>query len=395
MKVLYFYQYFSTPSGSWGTRVYEFAKKWVEKGCDVTVVTSVYSKSDIHAQSFLETQYFDGIRVKIINVKIDNKQSKLRRVYSWFVYLLFATFYSLTLSCDVIVASSGPITAFIPGLFAKFFRRKKMVLEVRDLWPAGAIEMGMIKNKLFQKVLFSFEGMCYNASDLIIALSPGMKANILSRYPKLNVHSIPNAANISLFSHVDLDSKKKFDSKYFIYTGNIGTINNSDFLYETAKFLKNMNRSDVLIVLVGDGPLKEELQRKSKEDEVQNFLILDLMPKVELVAYVQGALASIVPLKNKPILDTSSPNKLFESLAAGVPVIQTTQGWIKDMVSEYNVGFTVKSGDYESLANIMIDIYDGKVDLNQMKENAVSLATNHFDKDILADKMLQFMSDVL
>ena len=53
MTILYFYQYFSTPNGSWGTRVYEFGKKWVEQGNRVIVVTGIYAKSDLIAKRFI------------------------------------------------------------------------------------------------------------------------------------------------------------------------------------------------------------------------------------------------------------------------------------------------------------------------------------------------------
>ena len=151
MTIVYFYQYFTTPKGSYGTRVYEFTKKWVERGHKVIVVTSVYSKSDIKATKFLETQEVDGIIVKIINVTIDNKQSFLKRIYTFLVYSFFSIFYAFTLKCDLVISSSGPITVGIPGLIAKIFRGKKFIFEVRDLWPEGPIELGVLKNKLFQK----------------------------------------------------------------------------------------------------------------------------------------------------------------------------------------------------------------------------------------------------
>ena len=76
MKIVYFYQYFTTPKGSWSTRVYDFTKNWVEKGHDVTVITSIYSKSDLKSTKLIETQIIDGIKLKVINVKIDNRQPK-------------------------------------------------------------------------------------------------------------------------------------------------------------------------------------------------------------------------------------------------------------------------------------------------------------------------------
>ena len=73
MKIIYFYQYFTTPKGSYGTRVYEFAKKWVKEGHDVTVITGVFYKSDIKATKLIDVKFIDGIKVKIINITINNK----------------------------------------------------------------------------------------------------------------------------------------------------------------------------------------------------------------------------------------------------------------------------------------------------------------------------------
>ena len=156
MTIIYFYQYFTTPKGSYGTRVYEFTKKWIERGHKVIVVTSVYSKSDIRATKFIETQDIDGITLKIINCTIDNKQSFLKRIYTFLVYSFFSIYFAFALKYDLVISSSGPITAGIPGLIAKFFRRKKFVFEVRDLWPEGPIELGVLNNKLIQKAILCF-----------------------------------------------------------------------------------------------------------------------------------------------------------------------------------------------------------------------------------------------
>ena len=242
MTILYFYQYFTTPKGSYGTRVYEFTKNWVKRGHKVIVVTSPYAKSDIRATKFLETQLIDGINLKIINISINNKHSFTKRIYSFLVYTFFSIFYALTLKYDIVIASSGPITVGIPGLIAKVFRRKNFVFEVRDLWPEGPIELGVLKNKLAQKISYAFEKKCYKSSSLVVALSPGMKSNIIERFPKTNVVSITNSANIKLFSsqkskitHPNLIGKK-----IAIYTGNIGVVNNSYLLYRTAKKLKEV-----------------------------------------------------------------------------------------------------------------------------------------------------------
>ena len=389
MKILYFYQYFATSKGSWGTRVHEFTREWVKDGHEVTVVTSVYSKSDISSKKFIDMQYFDGVKVVIINVRIDNRQPFLQRVFSFLTYSILSCWYALTYPTQVVIASSGPITVGIPGLLAKHIRGKKLVFESRDLWPDGAIELGIITNRLMIKAARWFEKLCYASSDLIVALSIGMEKEIRGKSPGQNVITVTNAANIPLFS-----TPRPFPTKlgitpksYAIYTGNIGEVNNSLWLLEAAKILKKKG-STLKILIVGEGQQRELIDQQIKEHQLDTLLRWPLMPKEDLVALVQNAIVSLVPLKGTPVLDTSSPNKFFESLSAGVPVVQNTQGWMKDFLIEHQIGFTLSPDDPEALADLLIHL-DKNPNLSEgMKEKAFLVSSEAFDKNKLADKMI-------
>lgn len=395
MKIVYFYQYFSTPNGSWGTRVYEFAKEWVKKGHQVTVVSCIYSKSDLKSEKFIEDQYFDGIHVKVLKIKIDNKQSFIKRVWTFILYSILSSYYALTLSADIVIASSGPITVGLPGLVAKYIRGQKLIFETRDLWPDGAIELGIIKKSWIKAIAYWFESKCYNAASFIITLSPGMTENIKRRFGLLNIDDITNAANIEVFSTpAQFPSSILAPKSYAIYTGNIGMVNNSHWLFKAAKILKLRAREDIFILLIGEGQQKEELIKLAREENVTNFIAIGLMPKIELVAYIQQAFVCLVPLKATPVLDTSSPNKFFESLAAGIPVIQNTQGWIKNFILENDVGFTLDPNDPEQLADKLIWMKDNPDKTSKMGINGLLTAKRFFDKNQLADKMLNILKKV-
>jgi glycosyltransferase involved in cell wall biosynthesis len=396
MKIVYFYQYFSTPKGSWGTRVYEFSKNWVNKGHEVVVVTSIYSKSDLTAIKLVEDQYFEGIHVKVLNVLIDNKQSFLKRIWSFVQYSILSCWYALFMKADIVVASSGPITVGLPGLFAKIIRGRKLVFETRDLWPEGAIELGVISNPLIKKLAYWFEKVCYRNASHIICLSPGMMKNIQTRFGYTNLTSIPNAADLKLFgkkqSGILPDCFK--NKKVAIYTGNIGMVNNSNLLLRAAIQLKVLDNSDIIIVLVGDGQQKEDLLKQKTDRQLDNFFILDLMPKTSLVNLIQHSMVSLVPLKGSPVLDTSSPNKLFESFAAGIPVIQTTHGWIKELLLENECGFTVDADDENALVNVLIKLSEDEAMVKKMGANGRTLAEREFDTGVLADRMLKVLEKV-
>lgn len=375
--------------------MHEFAQEWVKQGHQVQVVTSIYSKSDLKAKKFIEHQKIEGVDVTVINVRIDNKQPTLKRIYTFLAYAVCSIWFALTAKADIVISSSGPITVGIPGLVAHYLRGKKMVFEARDLWPEGAIELGLIKNKTIQKIAYALESRCYKASSLVVGLSIGMRENIQKRFPNTNVIDVTNAANIPLFA-----TPKAFKSKdglkpkkYAIYTGNIGMVNNSLWLLESAKILKNKDREDLVILMIGEGQQREIIQEEIEENKLQNLLIWNLMPKEDLVSYVQHAMVSLVPLRGTPVLDTSSPNKFFESLAAGVPVVQNTQGWMKDFLKENEIGFTLNPNDPEELAQTLIQLDSQSEQLDVMGERAKIIAAKEFDKDYLANKMLKAIEE--
>jgi glycosyltransferase involved in cell wall biosynthesis len=269
------------------------------------------------------------------------------------------------------------------------------VFEIRDLWPEGAIELGIIKKSWMKKLAYWFEKKCYMASSFIVTLSPGMTQNIKRRFGFSNVDDVTNAANIKLFSTpVPFISSLIKPKSYAIYTGNIGMVNNSYWLYNAAKILKTRGREDIVILLIGEGQQREELVKLASRENVNNFIRLGLMPKSELIAYIQQAFVSLVPLKGTPVLDTSSPNKFFESLAAGIPVIQNTQGWMKDFLIEYNVGFTLNPNEPAQLADKLMWMKDNLEATTRMGNNGLLIAERLFDKDYLADKMLNILKQV-
>lgn len=397
MRIVYFHQFFSTPKGSWGTRVYEFCKDWAAAGHHVTVVTSTFAKSDLVATRLVEDQEFAGFTVKVIDLKMDNKEAAWKRIRSFLVYAALCTWYAVTLRADVVITSSGPITVGIPALAARWIRRRRLVFEVRDLWPDGAIEMGLLQNRLVQRAAYALEAACYRSAAHIVCLSPGMVDNIRGRFGVEEISSITNAADLDLFGtprpagHLP----PVFDHhQVAIYTGNIGQVNNSDLLLRAAAVLAERGRTDIAIVLVGDGQLKDQLLAEKQKLGLDNLVLLDLMPKTELVALIQHSYVSLVPLRGAPILDTSSPNKLYESLAAGKAVIQNTRGWIRDLLADNECGFTVDPDDETELADRLVQLADDHALAARMGANGRALAEREFDQDLLSARYLAVLERV-
>ena len=127
----------------------------------------------------------------------------------------------------------------MPLIFAKILRKKKTVFEVRDLWPSGGIELGLINSGWPSKLAYWFEKLCYSKSDQLITASPGQRDHILKRYPTKEITVIPNASDIELFGKVSNDTLPDWTNgkKLFTHIGSLGLIHNTTFWLKVAKEL--------------------------------------------------------------------------------------------------------------------------------------------------------------
>lgn len=395
MRILIFYQYFGTPKGGWSTRFYEFTRRWVQQGHQVTVVTSPYYKSDIVADGLISKQSVEGVDLIVINSPDSNKDSFLKRAFNAFRFALLSVYFSLSEPHDLVLASSGPITTAIPGLLSKWIRRKKLVFEVRDLWPKGGIEMGKLNNPLIRFIALSFEKEIYRNSDLVVACSPGMEAGVKEVNPDVHTLVISNSSDIELFQNAS--GNPKFPRGFkphlptFLYAGSLGEM---DDCSQIIRGLAAASGVEVNLVFVGDGVERQLLENLSSQFNLSDkIFFLGLVPKTEVVKWFSISIASFVVFKDIPVLHTNSPNKLFDSLAAGVPVIQSTRGWIANLVDENHCGINVDPGKPDSFANAIQWMIDHPQEIQTMKCNALQLAKSSFDRDSLSKKYIQGLTN--
>lgn len=400
MKITYVYQYFGTPRGSWSTRVYEFCKRWVQAGHEVTVITAPYEKSDIKANGFISNTNIEGINVIVINLADSNRSSIILRAWRAILFAIVSTYFTLRKNSDVSIFSSGPITTGFPAIVWRRLRGKCTVFEVRDLWPGGGIEMGKIKGKLLIQISQWFERLCYQNSNLIIAASQGQGANIISRFPNTRVEIIPNSSDNDLFSKktnttTEIDELTK-GKNMFLHIGSLGFIHNVKFLLQVAMVLKaNFPSHKIIMVFIGEGAERTQLEKFSKENQLDNVIFTGIKPKLELVPWLQACVATLFTTLDNPVQDTCSPNKVFDSFAAGKPVIQTTRGWIKDLFDKTQCGINIAPNDALAFANAMVDLAANKSKADSMGQNAKQLALTDFNRDLLADKYLRLLLDCL
>ena len=387
-KVLIFYQYYCTPNGSWGTRYYEFTRRWAASGHDVTVVTSIYDKSDLEPRGFVTHFEIEGAKIVAMNLVLSNKHGILRRLWTFLLFSLLSCWYALTLPADVVVASSGPITVGVPGLLAHWLRGKPLVFEVRDLWPAGAIETGVLRAPWAIVIARWFEKLCYRNARTVVALSPGMADGVRRAWPKACVVTIPNSADLDLF-HPGLavpdTIRAQVDGRFVVlYAGTLGRANGTLELVEIAAELERRGADRVEIVVIGDGAERAKMETLAHERGLSNLRFLGKRPKTEVAAWHEAAAITLCLFKPFPVLATCSPNKLFDSLAAGRPVVNNTDGWMREMLERTGSGLSYHAGDTREAADRILQLQNDGERRLAMGAAARATAESEFARDRLA-----------
>jgi glycosyltransferase involved in cell wall biosynthesis len=394
MHILYIHQYFTTPEEGGGTRSYEFARKLVKKGHKVTILTGSKLNNSLVNEKNKIDEYIEGISIVHLKALYSNNMSFRRRLYSFLDFSIRAIFVGNKIrGCDLIFATSTPLTVAIPGIVLSFLRRVPMVFEVRDLWPEVPIQMGVIKNILLIKLLRWFEAFTYRHSNHIIALSPGMVKGVLATgIAKNKVTMIPNFCNLDFFkpeeSNINNLGKLEYNNNPIIaYCGAVSYANNLELIIYAAEKLQKMS-NPVVFVIAGEGMLKSKLEKIAKVKKLKNVIFLDKINKYEVVELYRKAIACLVLFKNLPILSTNSPNKFFDAISTGKPIITNMGGWIGELVENYKIGFSLENDNPQAIVETVEILTNmNKNQLEEMGKNARKLAVEKFDSNDTIDKL--------
>ena len=391
MKILYIHQYFKTPYEPGGTRSYWISRELINRGHQVTVVTST-SKSHPEAGRV----QIDGIDVAYVNNPIySNYLSSLKKAWIFIAFIRNAMKTAMKeKDVDLVFATSTPLTVGAIALWLKWRKGWKYVFEVRDLWPEFPIEIGAIKNKAAIWVLRKFEKRIYDKAEHVVALSPGMKEGVMQAgTPEEKVSMIPNMSKPDKFypHEPNLEVAKQFDidlTKFnVIHFGSMGRANGLQYIIEAAKVLHDKGDDTVRFVFMGSGATEPKLKQQVEEQKLKNVQFLGNHPMDTLSEVVNLCDASITSFLNLPILKTNSPNKLFDSLSAGKPIIVNSAGWTKDLVEKEHCGFYVDPDNPQDFVEKLLYYKDNKEMLKIWGENARRLSIEVFDKNILSAKV--------
>ncbi len=404
MKVIYFCQYFSTRQGSWYGRPYEFSRRLIERGHEVTMVCGSNTRSGTGLeQPFVGGRRIgecDGIRVVEFDLNYSNYDGVATRTWKFAKYALRGITFALREDYDLIFCTSTPLTAGLPGIAASTFRRKPFVFEVRDLWPELPKAMGMT-NPLLLGAMSVLEWASYRSARACIDLAPGIIKGITSRgVDEGDTVMIPNGCDLDLFmpEEGERPSIEGIGDEQFlaVIAGAHGQANGLDAVLNAAAVLKEEGRSDITLMLIGDGKMKPALEARAQKEGLTNVVFRGTIPKPELARVMQRAEAGLMVLADiEAFYYGTSPNKFFDYISNGLAVINNYPGWLAGLITEHGAGLAVKPGDPVAFAGALMQLADDRENARSMGKRARALAEAKFDRRQLADRFVDCLERVL
>ena len=312
-------------------------------------------------------------------------------------FAMASIFLAMREKYDAIFATTTPLTVGIPGIFARWFRRKQFVFEVRDLWPELPREMGVITNPIILKMMAALEWASYRSAHRCIALSPGIAKGIVRcGVAPEKIAIIPNGCDIDIFGDAKVAEWRpqgvtKSDLMA-VFAGTQGQANGLDAVLDAAIVLQERERRDIKIVLIGQGKLTKHLKTRLEAEKLENVILHPPVPKDELSALLASTDIGLQCLANIPAFYFgTSPNKFFDYIASGLPVLNNYPGWLAEMIEENNCGYVVPPENTVAFADALEHAAENRDLLKTKGKNSASLARRKFDRKNLADIWVSYV----
>lgn len=335
----------------------------------------------------------------VIVVPSDNK-SNFKRIINYASFLISVIIRGVFLkSPDIVIATSPPIFAGLAGLIIAKFKRAKFVLDVRDIWPESAVQMGSIRNKNIISILEWLELLLYKHSSLITVATPGMVDLVRQKIPEKNtpVKYIPCGVVIPDESRDIKETDNPFDKEdqekfCVLYAGLHGHAQNLITIVDAANILKD--RMDIVFYFVGAGPDKERVVQHATQLNLSNIKFLAPVERDVIRRFFVFAGCAIVPLQNLQIFKNVFPSKTFELLSYGVPSVVGVGGEIERLIKSTQSGLTVEPENPVQYANAIVRYADDSEFRKQISLRAIETAKRDFDYNVINEGFETLLLDL-
>jgi glycosyltransferase involved in cell wall biosynthesis len=405
MRILFLTQYFPPETGAAQNRISYFAKHFAAVGHAVTVLTALpsYPEGKIFAayrKHWVLEERSEGVRVLRVWIYATKSRAFLRRLMNYFSFVLSSVLLGIGRSGeqDIIIVESPPLFLGLSGLFFKFFKKAKLVFNVSDLWPASAVAMGIVRNRLAIQASKVLEEFIYRNSDLITGQTRGIVQNIQSRMPGKPVALITNGMEVrALPRHTASLAEKRrtfgWQESFLVgYAGIHGLAQGLETILEAAEILRS--HRDITFVLFGDGPDKDKLLALAGQRGLTNLKFYPPQPREKILEIIRCFDVALVPLRGLELYRGALPSKLFEAMGCGVPLVASVAGEAQALVNQAGGGICVPPENAQAIAEAILRFYQDPSLRSRMGARGRRYVTENYNRFDIARNYEQLLEKI-
>ncbi len=398
--ILLIHQAFVSPSEAGGTRHYELAQHLIRRGHNFTIVASDLSyltgQRTVEGKGLVKEQAIDGVGILRAYTYPSLHKSFVWRIVSFLSFMLTSVWAAFRAGpVDLVIGTSPPIFQAFSAWLVAFLRRKPFLLEIRDLWPEFAIDMGVLKNPILIRLSRWLERFLYWCATHIMVNSPAYRAYLIQKgLPESKISVIPNGVDTKMFDPA-LDGSMirqelGLDGKFVItYAGALGLANDLGIVLRAANCLRDDSR--IHFLLVGDGKERSKLEAETKRLALSNVTFAGPRPKTMIPHILAASDACLATLQDIPMFRTTYPNKVFDYMAAGRPTLLAIDGVIREVVEAAHGGIFIPPGNAEALAEATRALSQNLEQGRLMGQSARAYVVEHFDRDQQAEQLIDLL----
>ncbi|MBI3160743.1 MAG: glycosyltransferase family 4 protein [Chloroflexi bacterium] len=397
MHLLLIHQAFAALNQPGGTRHHELARHLAGRGHRVTIIASPVSYLTGAAEA---AAMGDEVGITILRARAYRAHHKsfVHRVLAFLSFMVSSFLIGLRVrDVDIVWGTSPPIFQGLTAWLLARLKGARFLFEVRDLWPAFAVAVGVLRNPLLIRASEGLERFLYRRADRLMVNSPGFVAHVAARAGR-EPALIPNGADVSMFDPAadgaDFRKAHGLEGRFVaLYAGAHGLSNDLGVALEAARRLADAPQ--VVIVLLGDGKEKPALMAQAEGMALTNVRFLPPVAKEGMAEALAAADCGIAILKPLEMYKTTYPNKVFDYLAAGRPVALAIDGVIRDVVEQAGAGLFAQPGDPAALAAAIRQLAADPAAARRMGLSGRAYLEEHFDRGALAEQFEALLRELV
>lgn len=383
------------------------AKRWIERGHQVTILTSFPNQPDGkvfggYRQSLYKREVLDTVDLLRVPTLIFANRGTVLRIVDFLSFMVAATIGGFFVHRpDVVVATSGHFFTAIAGWFVSKIHRRPFVFEIRDLWPDSIVAVGAMKDNLAIGLLRRLEHFLYREASLIVTVTNAFRDILIARGIDGNkIVVVTNGIDLQQLTpgpaSEELRNKIGLQNKTVIsYIGTVGMAHGLQLILDAADQSQSRNHlSDVQFVIVGAGAELDELKRQAKERNLQNVTFTGRVNYDEVVEYWRLSDITLILLRDTPLFRTVIPSKVFDAMATGTPIITNVHGELQTILEPISAAEIIPTDNLSALVDAIESLVNAPARRQQLSKAAIEGA-KAYDRTALADRMLADLQRVV